>query len=242
MVHRLAALLVLTACTGGVPATDDAETGVDDTGTPACDEIVPPGFDVWLEVDEDVFIGPEDIRWTLGAASGYCSLESDGRWHCDTGGALGVAELRIEVSGHLPVVQAVDVQEYASCYPQIDVTLERLGPAFDEDRAYYIQWIEDDDECARSWELYAMNCFATAVFCADGDAEVIVTDIISSGVYGVEGTTISGFFPDASGEIAEDESFLIESDATLRDATNGYAWTLDVEDRFTASVCREGGA
>ncbi|MES2644837.1 MAG: hypothetical protein V4850_35445 [Myxococcota bacterium] len=244
MFHRLAALLVLAACTGGASDKDDTggETGGGDTDTPECDEIVPPGFDVWLTGVGDAVIGPEDVRWNLGDTSGYCSLESDGRFHCDTGGASGAAELFINISGAHPVSLAVEIEEFACLFPQILVTLEHIGAAFAEDRAYFIQWIEDEEECANSWELYFMNCYATAVFCADGDAEVILSDIINSGIYGTDGFTITGSFPDGSGEIADDETFAIESETTIRDTTNGLEWTLDTEGRFAPYVCREGGA
>jgi hypothetical protein len=242
MFHRLAALLVLAACTGGASDKDDTGGETGDTDTPECDEMAPPGFMLTLNVGPDVVIGPEDIRWTLGETSGYCSVESDGRFHCDTDGATGAAELFIKVSGHHPVVQTVEIEEFACLVPEVLVTLTQVGPAFAEDRAYFIQWIEDDEECANSWELYFMNCYATAVFCADGDAEVILTDIVNSGIYGTDGLTITGSFPDGSGEIAEDETFAIESETTIRDTTNGLEWTLDTEGRFAPYVCREGGA
>ena len=85
-----------------------------------------------------------------------------------------------------------------------------------------------------------MNCYATAVFCADGDAEVMLTDIVYPGIYAVDGLAITTFFEDG-GEISEDVSFEILSDQTIRDSDYGYTWRLDTEGRFTQYACREGG-
>jgi hypothetical protein len=197
---------------------------------------------VRLSVEADVVVGAEDLIWRLGADSGYCLPAAEGEWSCDTNGSGGSVAITIRLSGHLPVTETVEVVVGDCDVPSVDVTLESLGPFFEADRAYFIQHIPDPEECANSWELFGMNCYSTAVFCADGEAEVILTDIIWPGVYGVGEGEILGHYEGASGDIPEDLSFDVSSETALVDSEYGYSWSIDTEGRFAPSVCREGGA
>lgn len=239
MLRHAALFFALVACTGA-PADDTGPNH--DSGDPAPCDAAAPGVNVRLSVDDDVVVGPEDLLWRLDGDSGYCLPAAEGEWLCDTNGAGGMVEIEIRVSGHLPVTETVEVTVGDCENPRLDVTLENLGPFFEADRAYFIQLIPDPEECASSWELYGMNCYATAVFCADGDAEVVLTDIAWRGVYGLGEPEILGFYEGASGEIPDDLSFAIVSDTEIVDTAYGETWTLDTEDRFAPTVCREGGA
>lgn len=233
----LAVSALLAACpaeTGAPAPGDSGDPGDTDTGEACTPES--PHFTLAIALAEGAVVGAEDVVWYGdGGSSGYCADQGDGTWRCDA--PAGAAEYRVSVSGHLRVEGTVDVPAEGCDMPEIDVALENLGAWFPEDRAYVIRLIEDDYECEHSWELYGANCHMTAVFCADGDAEVMLTDIVYPGIYGVDGAAIDGLF-DAGGEIPDDLDFTATSETTIEDSAYAWTWTRSEDPIFTASTCR----
>ncbi len=202
---------------------------------PACEESDTPF--VRVQLPADVPAADDDVSWEAAGESRVCVDEGEGAWRCDA--PAGAVEIRVHVAGHEPVTADVQVPA-EGCMPTIEPALESLGDPFSEDRAYYIQWFPDEDECARSIELYGVNCYSYVVFCADGDAEAMLTDIVYPGIYAVDRGLITTHF-DGSGEMSEDIGFAIVSDQAVVDSDFGYTWVLDTQDRFVPYSCREGG-
>ena len=102
---------------------------------------------------------------------------------------------------------------------------------FAEGRAYYVQLIEDEYNCEHSWELFNMNCYQTAEFCPDGSAEMMVTDIINSGTYVIDGQVLT-FTRSGPGDVAETVVVDLISDTEIHDRASDVIWTLGAEDEF----------
>ena len=231
--------LSLSACVAQAPKEGDTDVPVD-SGEP-CEAPDSSWLTVRLSADDALAVGPEDLIWRSETEDGYC-VDEDGdlSFRCDV--PAGSIALSVNVSGHRLVQQTVEVPAPACDVemPTLDLPMESLGPFFAEDRGYTIQIIEDDDECARSWELYDMNCFMTAIFCADGDSQIMVTDITWDGLYAVDGDAILGEYEE--GEIPADLGFSVVSDTEIVDTAWGMTWTWDPAGEFASYVCREGGA
>ena len=103
---------------------------------------------------------------------------------------------------------------------------EVMQGRYDEPRAYYVQLIEDEEDCANSWPDFGMNCFQSAWFCPNGSVEIVVTDILNSGSYGIVNgeVQVALAFP---GDMPSTFAFTVGQDDTLIDAA-GVVWQRDL--------------
>lgn len=200
---------------------------------------------VTLVDDADVDITEADVSYSTDGGGTFTDCEEviASQWVCGWE-VSGEIVIRAEAVGYLTGEQTVSVgsDECHVIGMDVEMTLEEAPVAgqWDEGRAYFVQLIEDDDECANSWDLYSMNCYQMAWFCPSGDAEIIVTDIINSGTYSIEDDAVSVEFAQP-GDVAPLLTFTIQSDDSLVDQY-GVTWQRDVDfDVIGAPYCDGGG-
>lgn len=165
-----------------------------------------------------------------GATFQPCDDISEGRWVCGWE-VEGDILVRAEAAGYVPVERAITVDSDECHVIGESVTLsldeQPASSLWEEPRAYYVQLIEDPDDCANSWELFSMNCYQTAEFCPDGSVQVVVTDIINGGLYGLTDETVQVQF-DSPGDLPVLWDLEVQGDGNLRDGS-GAVWIRDAE-------------
>lgn len=199
---------------------------------PACDLMAVASLNVTLVDIDGIDITEADVSFSTdgGGTFAPCDEAIVGEWVCGYEVA-GDITVRAESVGYTAAEQTVTIAE-DECHvigQDLQLTLEEapIAGQWEEPRSYYIQLIEDPDECANSWDLYGMNCYQMAWFCPSGLAEVIVTDIVNSGSYAIDGETVAIDWT-ASGDLPADFDFTILHDDALIDAA-GLEWTRDVD-------------
>ncbi len=222
------AALAASACTPPVDCTTEARASVQ----------------VTLVDSAGVDIGEADVSYSVDGGGTFTDCEEviANQWVCGWE-VSGEIVVRAEAIGYVTAEQTVTVgaDECHVIGQTVELTLEDAVVAgqWEEPRSYFIQLIEDDDECANSWELYGMNCYQMAWFCPSGDAEMIVTDIINSGEYAIEDNEVFVEFPQP-GDVASEWAFRIQDDDSLVDQY-GATWQRDVDfDIIGAPYC-DGG-
>ncbi len=157
-----------------------------------------------------------------------CDEVSDGRWVCGWEIA-GSFVLRAEAPGYVSVNRTVIV-EADECHvigTSETLTLEQLptNMGWEEARSYYVQLIEDPEDCANSWELFSMNCYQIAEFCPDGSVMVIVTDIVNAGRYDLDEDIVQIEFT-SPGDMPSFWNLQVQEDGNLRDSFD-VVWLRD---------------
>ena len=90
-------------------------------------------------------------------------------------------------------------------------------------------------EAAQDW----INCDQTAVFCPDGTAEFVVTDIVNRARYDIRGDQLTMRFPEP-GEVSGPVVFEVSADRErLTHRRTGSVWERrpDEEDEATRYAC-----
>lgn len=219
-------LIVLSALSLAALATTGCPT------EPACDSMAVTSVNVTLVDEAGIDITEADVSYSSDGGGTFtpCEEAIAGQWACGWEVA-GDIVVRAESVGYITAEQTVTIDE-DECHvigQDLEMTLEEAPVAgqWEEARSYYIQLIEDEDECADSWELYGMNCYQMAWFCPNGNVEIIVTDIVNAGQYDIDGAHLSIEWT-ASGDLPADFEFTIQEDQSLLDST-GAEWTQDVD-------------
>lgn len=208
----------------------------DDSGLD-CDTMAVASVQVTVQLEDPDAAGEVAVTAVDAAGSEVlCDAMPDaGTWVCGWERA-GEITVTATASGHLPASATVTVAQ-GECHVETELmTLslekEEVPVLFETSRLYYVQLIPDPYECEHSWELYGMNCYMTADFCADGRAWVIITDIINHGTYaltqdGGGQDTVTAWLEE--GDAPAEMTWDVVDDATLRDRTWGEDWLLDVD-------------
>jgi len=148
-----------------------------------------------------------------------------------------------------PLVALTFVAALAACDSAAD-------SFFDEPRVYAFDLVEaqtgtpaeTEAECAAAQpdpDAY-VNCWQTLTLCPSGRAELLVTDIINSGRYEAQGSTLSLFFNEGSTEVGPSATFGLADDRrSAVFSVTGDRWTLwdrhDVRAESAATACVPGG-
>jgi len=199
---------------------------------PACDLMAVASLNVTLVDIDGIDITEADVSFSSdgGGTFAPCDEAIVGEWVCGYEVA-GEITVRAESVGYTAAEQTVTIAE-DECHvigQDLQLTLEEapIAGQWEEPRSYYIQLIEDPDECANSWDLYGMNCYQMAYFCPSGEATVIVTDIANRGTYSIDGDDLQIDWSGAV-DVPHPFGFTIADDESLIDTT-GSTWTWDVQ-------------
>ena len=121
-----------------------------------------------------------------------------------------------------------------------DVLGPEAGP-FAEPRYYANPVFGSREACEAAQEpgSFWINCDQTAVFCPDGTAEFVVTDIVNSARYSIQDDRLTMRFPEP-GEVSGRVVFQVSADRErLTDLRTGSVWERrpDEEDNATRYAC-----
>lgn len=221
--HRIIPLVWLAACEPRPLIVD-------------CTDAEAPSVVLTLEDADGTRVTDAWIRYEVAGEASECEAWGDGTFVCGFE-TLGEFTLDIRADGRRPVLETVQVDQGACHVNTVERTiqLERIGDFFAEDRAYLHQIIEDEEECANSWELYGMNCHMWAIFCADGDVEIVTTDIVNAGIYGIVDEAVVTEL--GGGDLPEHFAFDVASEDELVDREWGFSWLRDTTGEWTSPYC-----
>jgi hypothetical protein len=96
---------------------------------------------------------------------------------------------------------------------------------FAEERVYVNEIFATPEECMDAQQEGA-NCTRIVQFCPDGSAAVMVTDIVISGSYEIDGASIAASW--RSGDVPSMMLFTQTSDTEILDDSFGLTWTWSV--------------
>jgi hypothetical protein len=228
--HRIPFVLltVLAACKPGERAGEPAPDGGQ------CAEAL-----VTVDVRDSSEHWPDatSVSWSTRDSHTDCETADERVWTCTVTADEAGATVAASRDGYATAQAELETDGGCVVDQEVALVLEPAGTHFAENRTYYVQLIENEYDCEHSWELYEMNCYRTAEFCADGYAEIVVTDIFNGGVYelrdgGLHVTTTAG------GDLPDDPVFEVLSDSELRDTWLGETWKLDLDGKLPYSHCR----
>jgi hypothetical protein len=204
---------------------------------PDCDTMA--ALSVLVTVVDEAGADVQDVAVTYqpeGRIAQPCE-ETDGEWACgwEVSGAI---EIVVAADGYLTHTETVEVTA-DECHVQqgdLNVVLEEddLG-LFAEDRVYSYDIYATEQECTDAMAL-GLNCYQVVEFCADGEAALMLTDIINPGTYSLAPNLVTAEFPggDAPGTMV----FTLTGDTLATDDVFDLDWERNVDPVFSLGACQ----
>lgn len=196
-----------------------------------CDTSAAVSLSITVKTSAGAPIEGASGTWTSSTGSGLCESIS-GALQCghEVGGDLSVV---VSAPGYVSKTVEAKIA-HGECHvvgQQLDVALEVAPKAtFDEDRRYVHAFFASQAECdAAQGSGRIMNCCAQATFRANGQAELIVTDIMNAGTY-VRGADTIVFTRTTPGDVPAKVTFAIGTDGALTDDMASERWVRPATD------------
>lgn len=164
-----------------------------------------------------------------------CEDMPDG-WACGWE-VSGPIEIVVQADGYLTHTETVVVTE-GECHVEqqtVEVVLEEDDVGlFGENRVYVHDIYETDQECEEAMDL-GLNCYRTVEFCDDGEAAIVLTDIITDGTYTLAPNEVTASFD--GGEAPATMIFTLDGDDEATDDAYGYLWERTDDPLFELGAC-----
>ena len=163
--------------------------------------------------------------------------ETDGDWACGWE-VSGPIEIVVEADGYLTHTETVEVTADECHVNQTDlnVVLEEddLG-TFAEDRVYVHSIYSTQQECDDALAL-GEYCFNTVEFCADGQAGLVLTNMLVPGTYALAPNEVTAEFPggDAPGTMV----FTLTGDDLATDDVYDQDWERSYDPADSEGACQ----
>jgi hypothetical protein len=203
---------------------------------PACDTMA--ALSILVTVVDEGGLDIDDATVTYapeGEAAQDCEGNPDGYacgWEVS-----GDIEIVVVADGYLTHTETVTVEE-DTCHviqETLDVVLEEddVG-VFGEDRVYVHDVYDTQQECDEAMDL-GLNCYQIVEFCDDGEAAIMLTDIINPGTYTLAPNEVTASFP--GGDAPDTMIFSLTGDDLATDSTYWLEWYRSDDPIFSMGAC-----